>query len=290
MTNILASATTGRKIVPVFALIHGVDGIGKSTFAAQAPKPLFLGIETGSLQLEVTRLPSPETYSEFISQLTAVRVEPHSYKTLVVDSLDWLEPIIFAHIVAESGCGNIEKYEGGFSKGYIRALDFWRDIIRILTILQRKMHIVLIAHTLVKKFDDPEQNASYDRYLVGIHEKAASLLRQAVDVVLFCNYKTKVVNIRSTPGGQTGKGKGSAERVMYTEHRPAFDAKNRFELPFEMPLDWRIFGEAIKAFYAKSAPPAPEPPKPLAEQVIITPAAPAEPPPQPAAEPSKEAA
>lgn len=288
--NILSTVSTGRKPVPVFALIHGVDGIGKSTFASHAPNPLFIGVETGSLQLDVARLPAPHNYAEFIQQLHAMRLEAHDYKTLVIDSLDWLEPLIWSQICAEANVVSIEKFEGGYGKGYVRALDFWREVIRTLALLQRKMHIILIAHTLVKKFEDPENAAAYDRYIVALNEKAAMLVRQAVDCVLFCNYKVKVINIREGAGGAKGKGRGTAERVMYTETRPAWDAKNRFNLPFEMPLDWKVLGSHIKAFYAAQPKPAPaEPPKPI-EAAKPEPAKPDEVPPDetlPAAEEKK---
>jgi hypothetical protein len=266
MTSILQTATSGKRPVPVFLLIHGVDGVGKTTFASQAPTPLFLGLETGTNQLDVTRLPTPGSYQEFLQQLTAVRVETHNHKTLVVDSLDWLEPLIWTKICQEANVVSIEKFEGGYGKGYVRALDYWREVVRELMAIQRRMHVILIAHTLIKKFDDPEQLASYDRYLVSLQEKAAALMRQAVDCVLFANYRTKVVNVKSGAGGQSGKGKGGTERVMYTESRPAFEAKNRFSLPFEMPLDWKNFGAHVKAFYMPVAPmgvPAEPPPAPI---------------------------
>lgn len=267
--SILSTATTGKRIVPVFCLIHGTDGIGKTTFAAAAPNPIFVGTETGTNQKDVTRLPSPDNYAEFLQQVHALRLEAHNYKTLVIDSLDWLEPLIWQQVCSEGNVTSIEKYEGGFGKGFTRALDFWRTIIRALQILQKRMHVILIAHSLIKKFEDPEALASYDRYIVALNEKAANLVRQAVDVVLFANYKVKVINVKEGPQGAKGKGRGSAERVMYTETRPAFDAKNRFNMPFELPLDWKVFGEHIKAFYGvkpaePATAPAPEPPKPIA--------------------------
>ena len=276
--NILSTATTGKKVVPVSCLIYGVDGIGKTTFASQAPNPIFIGTETGTMQLDVTRLPAPDNYAEFLQQVHALRLESHNYKTLVIDTLDWLEPLIWAQICSEANVASIELYQGGFGKGYTRALDYWRTVLRALATLQRKMHIVTIAHALVKKFDDPEQLASYDRYLVALNEKAAMLVRQSVDVVLFANYKTKVINVREGAQGAKGKGKGTAERVIYTETRPAFDAKNRFGLPFEMPLDWKVLGGYIKAFYA--AQPAPAAPPVTAPSKAPKPveAAPPEPP------------
>ena len=276
--TILSTATTGKRIVPVFALIYGVDGIGKTTFAASAPNPIFLGAETGTNQLDVSRLPAPNSYAEFLQQVHALRTEKHDYKTAVIDSLDWLEPLIWAQVCSEANVASIELAYGGFGKGYSKAMDNWRQVIRALQLVQRRMHVILIAHAQIKKFEDPEAIASYDRYLVALNEKAANLLRQAVDVVLFANYKTKVINIREGTQGAKGKGRGTAERVMYTETRPAFDAKNRFGLPFELPLDWKVFGAAVKEFYGVKAPLVPVAPP-------AAPPAPVEAAPPPAPEP-----
>lgn len=246
LSGILAEITYGKRVTPIRVCIYGPDGIGKTTFASQAPSPIFIGTESGTYQLDVARLPQPESLGAFLQQIDAIRDSEHPFKTVVVDSLDWLEPLIHRQVCAEGGVKSIEQYEKGYGKGYVRALEIWRGIIDRLAELGARYHIILVAHGRIKKFDDPEQPAGYDRWILAIHENAAAAIRQACDCVLFANYKTVVKNINSAG---TGRGIGSAERRMYTECRPAFDAKNRYRLPFEMPLSWPAFGQAVKSFY-----------------------------------------
>src|SRR5690625_3601300 len=63
-------------------------------------------------------------------------------------------------------------------------------------------------------------------------------------MVLFLNYKT--YSVATDQSGKKFKAQGG-ERVMYTTHHPAWDAKNRYGLPDELPLDYshiaHIFNE-----------------------------------------------
>jgi hypothetical protein len=264
----LAGITYGRQVKPIFAVIHGPDGVGKSTFASQAPEPVFVGLEKGSDQLPVARLPRPETLGVFLNQLGGLANQEHPFKTIVVDSIDWLEPLIWKQVCAEGQVRTIEDYGGGFGKGYIRALEIWRGILNQLTGLAQRFHVILIAHSKIKRFDDPKLPTGYDRYIIAVNDMAASAVRQAVDAVLFASFNEKVKQVAKSSPDNRGLGEG--QRILHTEHRPAFDAKNRFNLSFEMALEWRVFAEAVKAFYfgeaakAEGAVPA-EPPHPLPE-------------------------
>jgi hypothetical protein len=110
-----------------------------------------------------------------------------------------------------------------------------------------RFHVVLIAHSKIKRFDDPKLPTGYDRYIIAINDMAAAAVRQAVDAVLFASFNEKVKQVAKSSSGNRGLGEG--ERILFTEHRPAFDAKNRFNLPFELPLEWRAFAEHVKKFY-----------------------------------------
>src|SRR5262245_35398833 len=110
------------------------------------------------------------------------------------------------------------------------------------------MHVLLIGHAQIKSFQDPELPTAYDRYQLKINDKAAALVREAADAVLFARFETELVKV----GGSKPRARGEGNRIMYTESRPGWDAKNRFNLPFCMPLDWKTFGEAIRAFYGLS--------------------------------------
>jgi hypothetical protein len=245
MTDILSTISRGKRPRHIFALIYGTDGVGKSTLCSHAPNPIFVGAEKGTEQLDVARFPQTETIGELLAQLRALQTEKNEFSTVVLDSLDWIEPLIWKAVCDEVKVEHIEQAFGGYGKGYVRALDLWRTLINELSILNHKMHVLLIGHAQIKSFQDPELPAAYDRYQLKINDKAAALVREAADAVLFARFETELVKAN----GSKAKVRGEGVRVMYTESRPAFDAKNRFGLPFCMPLDWKTFGDAIRVFY-----------------------------------------
>jgi AAA domain len=247
-TSILSGITKGRRKKPIFALVYGTDGVGKTTFCSHAPNPLFIGGEKGTDQLDVARLPRIGTVGELLSQLKAISTEKHDFNSLVLDSVDWLEPLIWRQVCAEGKVTSIEDYGGGYGKGYVRASEIWRGILEEFGVLAERFHVLLIGHALIKAFQDPDLPTGYDRYILKVNEKAASLIRESVDVVLFAKFEVEVLKDK---GSRKARGVGDGSRIMYTERRPAFDAKNRYDLPFEMDLEWQPFADAIKAFYSK---------------------------------------
>src|SRR5258708_2776462 len=162
-TSILAGVTKGRRKKPIFALLYGTDGIGKTTFCSKAPNPLFIGGERGDDQLDVARLPSAHTVGEFLAQVKAIGDEKHEFNTIALDSIDWLELLILMQASAEGKVTSIEDYGGGFQKGYIRASEIWCGILLALQELAQRFHVLLIGHALVKSFQDPEEANAYDR-------------------------------------------------------------------------------------------------------------------------------
>ena len=246
----LTSVIHGIKPQPHFVLLYGVDGVGKSTFGAEAPNPIFLGPEDGLGMLDVPHFPTPKTWADIKAAVNDLIMEDHQYKTLVLDSIDWIEPLLWAHLCKEGEVKSIEQVAGGFGKGYVLAREQWQEFLKSLARLRKKMNIVAIAHALIKTTEDPYEGERYDRYLVKMNDRAADLWREAVDCVLFANFET---NFRKEQGAKKAKAFGEGKRVMFTERRPAFDAKNRFHLPFQMPLSWQAFADA-----AAKAMPSPE--------------------------------
>jgi hypothetical protein len=244
--SLLHTITKGRLPRYIWALIYGTDGVGKSTMCSHAPNPIFVGAEKGTEQLDVARFPQTESIVELLAQLRTLQTEKHEYQTVVLDSLDWIEPLIWKAVCDEGKVENIEQFGGGYGKGYVRALDLWRTLIKELAILNQNMHVLLIGHAQIKSFQDPELPTAYDHYQLKINDKAAALVREAADAVLFARFETELVRQSS---GAKAKVRGEGKRIMYTESRPGFDAKNRFNLAFVMPLDWKTFGDAIRAFY-----------------------------------------
>lgn len=242
----LSNLVVGKRNEPRRILVSGVEGIGKSTFASESASPIFLGAEDGTGQLDVQRFPTPETFQEVLEAIVTLTREEHAFKTLVIDTVDWLEPLVWAHICRRDNKTNIEDY--GYGKGYQTALDEWRRLLKGLEMLRaaKKMEILMLAHTHLKSFKNPLGD-DFDRYELKLNLKAAGLLKEWCDAVLFANYEQFAV--KTNPGDKMARAKGVATgaRVLNTERSAAYDAKNRFSLPPVLPLDWATFDEACKA-------------------------------------------
>lgn len=242
--SLIGSITKGREQRPPRIMIYGSEGVGKSTFASLAPNPVFIQTEDGLSEIDTSKFPLARTFDDVVMQLQAVRDEQHEYGTLVIDSVDWLERLVWDRVCADYGVKSIEKADGGYGKGYVHALTYWRQIVSILNDIRSKrgMAVILIAHAAVERFEDPE-HAAYDRYTPRIHKKACSLICEWVDAVLFASRRLRV---DSTTGKAAPVGADGGERILRTNGSPACIAKNRFGLPTELPLSWAAFVEALK--------------------------------------------
>ena len=242
--SLIGSITKGREQQPPRIMIYGSEGVGKSTFASLAPNPVFVQTEDGLSEIDTSKFPLARTFDDVVMQLQAVRDEQHEYGTLVIDSVDWLERLVWDRVCADYGVKSVEKADGGYGKGYVHALTYWRQIVSILNDIRSKrgMAVILIAHAAVERFEDPE-HAAYDRYTPRIHKKACSLICEWVDAVLFASRRLRV---DSTTGKAAPVGADGGERILRTNGSPACIAKNRFGLPTELPLSWAAFVEALK--------------------------------------------
>lgn len=240
----LAQLTRANTPKPPRLLVHGVAGVGKTTFAAEANHPVFVQTEDGLGTLSSAHFPLSRTFEEVIEALVALYTEDHDFRTVVIDSVDWLEPLLWAKACRDNGWNSIE--DAGYGKGYIAALNLWRQYIDGLNALRddRGMTVIQIAHTDIKRFDSPEHDP-YDRYVIKLHARAAALLQEHSDVVLFANYRISTVKADVGFNKKINRALGSGERVLYTAERPAFLAKNRYGLPETLPLDWTAFAQAM---------------------------------------------
>ncbi|MEZ4651966.1 MAG: ATP-binding protein [Candidatus Eisenbacteria bacterium] len=235
----IATGTTPRRRR---ALVYGVHGVGKSTFAASAPNPIFIQTEDGLGDIECHRFPLAESFSEVMAALADLYSHEHEYETVVVDSLDWLERFIWAEVCRDRGVGSIEDI--GYAKGYVFALTHWREFLEGLAALRldRDMTVVLLAHSKIERFENPETE-SYDRYVPRLHKSASHLIQEWCDEVLFATYRVYVKQTEEGFGRKRVHGIGSGERILRTAERPAHMAKNRLGLPDEIPLAWTAYAE-----------------------------------------------
>lgn len=248
----LGNVITGTVRKPMRLLVYGVDGIGKSTLAASAESPIFIGAEDGTSTLSVARFPEPRTWAEALDAVRELERAKHEYETLVIDTLDWLEPLCWAKIVGvgrrnKDGSAIESIGDIAYGTGYSAALDDWRELCSLLDSLRhaRGMQIVLIAHAWIKRFSNPE-GEDFDRFQIKLNDKAQGLLREWCDAVLFATHEQYT---HKPKGDKTAKAKGvsTGARVMHTQRSAAFDAKNRYNLPPVLPLDWQALREAIDA-------------------------------------------
>ncbi|MGP8337844.1 MAG: ATP-binding protein [Methanosarcinaceae archaeon] len=218
---------------PPRCLFHGVEGIGKSTYAATCPSPIFIPVEDGMDEVLMPNgkkppsFPCPETFEDVVSNINMLLDEKNEYKTLVLDTIDSLEQLIWDKVCKDLDVSNISV--PGWQKGYGFALTYWRQIMALLKKLRNKgFIIILIAHTEIRTHTPPDL-PSYDRYQAKIHKKALPVIEETVDAILFMNYEIYV-----DKGSK--KATGGVTRIIKTERRPAFTAKNRYKLPAELPM------------------------------------------------------
>lgn len=242
--SLMSKITKGKVKKPLAAMIHAPDGVGKTSFAASAPNPIFIVSEKGTENFDVARFPLSTRFSELTAAINELITQPHDYKTVAIDSLDWFEPLLYRDICSDSNVKSIEKAAGGYGKGYVEATRIWGLVKDQLEELRAKrgMNIILIAHSQIVTFMEPATGFSYQRYELKLHKSSAAMWREWADVVLFANYELFTSN-----EGKHTRTVSDGARIMYTERRPGWDAKNRFGLPLKLDLSWETLIEAIES-------------------------------------------
>ncbi len=252
----MASLRRGAGVKPPRLLVHGTAGIGKTSFAAAAPDPVFLQTEDGLGVLDAPTFGLLKTYDEVMQAIGALYAEEHDRRTVVLDSVDWLEPLVWAQACRDNGWKSIE--DAGYGKGYVAALDHWRAVFDGFNALrdERGMTVVLIAHTDIKRFDSPETEP-YDRYVIKLHTRASALLQEHVDAVLFANYRVSTVKSDLGFNKKAVRAVGGGDRILHTTERPAFLAKNRYAMPDQLPLSWDAVAACIPSLSTTTSTAAP---------------------------------
>jgi len=242
--KLLEQVMSGKTPAPRRVMLYGVQGVGKSTWAACAPKPIFLQTEDGLGEIDCDKLPLSTTYDGSMKALSALYMEPHSYQTVVIDSLDWLERLIWVEVCRKRNVESIEDI--GYAKGYIFALTQWREFLEGLTALRndKGMAVILIAHAKIERFENPETE-SYDRFVPRLHKLAAAVVQEWCDEVFFASYKVYTKQTEEGFNRKRAQGIGTGERIIRTQERPAHVAKNRLNLPEELPLDWNAYAQYL---------------------------------------------
>lgn len=250
--------STGKVHTAVKTVIYGAEGIGKTTLAAQFPSPLFIDTEGSTKQLDVARLPAPSSWEMLLQELDFVR-DKRPCATLVIDTVDWAEQLCIADLCAKSGKSGIEDF--GYGKGWeFEKESFGKFLNKLTEVINAGINVTLTAHAALRKFEQPDEMGSYDRWEMKLGSKTTNkispLIKEWADIVLFCNYKTVVV--QTDKDGKKHKAQGN-RRVMYTQHHPCWDAKNRYGLPEEIPMEYAQISQIYAPVQPLETPPAPAP-------------------------------
>lgn len=250
--SIMDSIIVGKTPKAPRICIYGTPGVGKSTFAADAPDAIFIQTEDGLDNIGATKFPLCHCWGDVIAQINALIQEEHQFKTLVIDSLTNLERFIWEEVCTQFGVKNIEKADGGYARGYKHALNYWQDFLSGLRILngEKDMMIILTAHEGVQEIKDPETE-TYHRKAPRIHHLAEYMVSEWCDVVLHAQKKFRIQKTEEGFGAKraiaSAVGSEGGERVIRSIGNTAVVAKNRYGLPEQMPLDFKTFYDAVVA-------------------------------------------
>lgn len=244
------SVTTGVQTAPVKTVLYGPEGIGKSTFASHFPDPVFIDTEGGTKRLNVARLPQPTSWAMLLDEVAEVRKGSVPCGTLVLDTADWAERLCIQAVCARAKVNGIEDF--GYGKGYTYVKEEFAKLLDALEeVLNAGHNVVVLAHAAITKFEQPDAVGNYDRWGMKTSKQVAPLLREWCDMLLFANYKTVVEKAGSGPNAKNKASGG--RRVLYTTHHPCWDAKNRFGLPEELPLDYASIAHCLPGGSAPAA-------------------------------------
>lgn len=228
----------GRKVV-----LYGVEGIGKTLLAAKFPGAVFIDTEGSTANYDLARFPSPTSWEMLKQEAEYAQQHPNEVGTLVIDTADWAERLCKLSVCKRNNWPSIET--PSFGVGYTQAAE---EFGRLLDILDRcvmsNVNVVITAHSTIRRMESPTDFGTYDKYELKCSKQVSPLLKEWCDLLLFLNYKMTIVTEK---GKQSGKAQGG-QRMMYATKHPAYDAKNRFGLPDEMPMDFayiaHLFGPA----------------------------------------------
>lgn len=240
----LSDLRTVRADKPPRIMIYGNEGVGKTTLGAEFPNAVFLQCEEGTPgELELQSFGTLNEFGTVMEAMEALYNDDHGFNTVVIDSVTALQRLIFAETCRrgdEYGNAKVRIEDFGYGKGYVNAKVVQREFLEGCDLLRRdrNMAVVLIAHSVVTTFNDPE-TASYDRYEIDLHKQLLGEVTRDLDAILLLK---KPVNVKEEKGKgfdqKRSRGEGSATTVLiHGVGKPAFVAKNRYGIPESMRFD-----------------------------------------------------
>src|SRR5262245_12338175 len=107
--RLLEQVRVGKTQMPPRIMVYGTEGIGKSSLAASAPKPIFIQTEDGLNEIDCAKFPLARSFDDVLEALNELATEQHSFESVVIDSLDWLERMIWDVVCRRESATTIEK-------------------------------------------------------------------------------------------------------------------------------------------------------------------------------------
>ena len=227
----------GKLSRPQKVVIYAPEGLGKTTLASHLPSPIFFDFERGTDHLDVARL-NPETLAEFEKWARELIKDPQGFKTVIIDTVDWMEETVVNAVVAganDEAIKNIEDF--GWGKGWNQVTVRMNGVLSIFDrLIDAGLHVVCLAHCAVRQFDDPKLAGGYHRYELKMYKDrpnskgTASLLKEWADALLFGTFEDKVKMVGPTGERARAVAASGRDRVLMCSHSAAWDAKNRHGL------------------------------------------------------------
>lgn len=227
----LSSLRSTKTTHPPIALLYGVDGVGKTSLAAEWPDPLYLATEgeRPPSDVEMATPGTVETYDQMLDIFGELLAGDHDFKSVIIDSLDGFESLVWAATARRLGLNSIE--EAGYGKGYIEADSEWKEYLSAVGALSRAgIYVVQLAHPEIVRFDSPTSDP-YSRYGIKLHKRASALVREQADVVGFMNYRISLKEKDVGFNKKVSHAEGGNQRQIHLSEKAGFVAKNRFSMP-----------------------------------------------------------
>lgn len=228
--------TKGRQDKALKIVLYGVESVGKTSFAANAPDAIVLDVESGSSNLDVDRIEDIKTYDDLMEALRYLYKEGEAYKTIVIDSVEAVEKLCYDKVTKDAEVDSIEKVGGGYGKGYTAASEQFFNILHGLDALWKAgRNIIAIGHAEIKTYINPEGN-DYDRFKLRLDKRNEPTIKEWSEANLFMNFETIVRKADDSFNKSKGKGADFGKRFIYTTRTAAYDAKNRYNLPDKISI------------------------------------------------------
>lgn len=228
---------TGFQHQEPFLVINGRPGVGKSTVLANLPNSIIFDYDMGLGELDARSISMLElSFDDQLSLIEQVAQRNDEIKWVCFDSADKMEAKVHEAVCKDHGWASVE--EPGYGKGYMYAREKFQKFLRYVKRLQQKgFGIAISCHAAIRSVNEPHLGESYDLYTSKLHKHIAADLYEAADAILFATIKTNVKKTTGDFGKKTTQGVVTGERILYTQPMTGVEAKNRFNLPQEIPLD-----------------------------------------------------